>query len=948
MLVNHVQFAQQNFAYNNLNVEHGLAASETYTIVQDSLGYIWIGTESGISRYDGYNFKNYINPDKSVDNTVLRLFVDHKNRVWYSTYNGYFGFIQNDSMFNHPLGRSMNKLDFSFISNSYIDSSENIWMYNYSYGLIKIDKQNKIHKSHPINNSEKIRLLRKILNNNLFRVNHHHNNLELNKDATIPDPNKIAHHQNAFFLLIDKDEYYFAKGSRVYHVKNYRIVNSRIIDKDNPVYTLNLDNQDNIWVNLDSKGLHLFPARDLDAEPEILLKNYATSSITQDREGNYWITTMENGIFMLPSLNFYILPETYGKKILTFDFSDNHIYYHSYLDDIVKTNLKTYNNVRIKLPGKSSLVHSLSVTENKSLLVSSLFNLLVDTTGNSLLPATFNNLNHRLINDSVALTSGLRYFGKYDIKNKEIISITRNDMTINDAFEDMSGVIWLGTLNGLYVYKSGKIRHIDTSNTFLQYRMNTIEPFGDYLLLGTKAAGLGIYHPDDNKIISIIDEDNGLTSNNIRSLFIENDSTIWIGSVAGLSKIIITNNKLFSFHIFNYNQGNGFPSREVYEIKKHDSMLYVATDNGIIRFKPSCQPQICQPPTPHIENIIINDKEHIYSRNKVQLKYWQNTLLIQYKAVAIRNHDELNYRYKLENYDSKWINNKELTARYSHLPPGNYTFRIQSTLDNINYSEETKIYLSISKSYYQTTIFKIICAIVIISILLLIYKYLISLQRRKDEMRYRIFQSENNALRSQLHPHFIYNALCSMHDYILREQTNKADSYLSDFARLIRLSFENSKRDFIPLQQEIETIRLFLKLEESKFNDTLDYSIDTDPLIDAEISQVPPLLIQPLLENALIHGLTLKKGQKLLKIRFVKEKRSMILCEIKDNGIGRQRAGVISKSKNKHKYRVSSGLSNINKQITLINKMYNTNMELEITDQPEGGTLVKLRLYSIK
>jgi ligand-binding sensor domain-containing protein len=948
MFISYAMVAQQNYAYKNLSVEHGIAASETYTVVQDSCGYIWIGTESGISRYDGYNFKNYINSDKLVDNAILRLFVDYKNRIWYSTYNGYFGYIQNDRMYNHPLGRSMNStLDYGFMSNSYIDSSDNIWMFNYSNGLIKIDQQNKIHTTHSISSSTKTQILRKILKNNLFRVNHHHNNSVLHKDTIIPDPDKINQHQNAFFLLLNKDEYFFAKGPGVYHVKNNNIVKSKIIDRSNPVYTISLDNRNNIWVNLDSKGLHIFPNKDLDSKPEILLKNYATSSVTQDREGNYWITTMEDGVFMLPSLDYYILPETYQKKILTFDFSNNHIYYHSYLDDIVKMNMETYENTKIQLPGKSSLVHSLSVSYDNNLLVSSIFNLLIDTTGKTLMPSTFNNLNHRLLNDSVALTSGLRHFGKYDIKNKKVILDIRNEMTIVTAYEDSAGLIWLGTLNGLCVYEHGEVKHKDSTNTFLQYRINTIEPLGEYLLLGTKAAGLGIYNHAKNHIANIIDETNGLTSNNIRSLFVENDSTIWVGSVAGLSKILITNHNPFKFHILNYNQSNGFPSREVYQIKKYDSMLYVATDNGIIRFKPSCQPQICQPPKPHIENIIINDKEQINTKDRIELKHWQNTLLIQYKAIAIRNHDQLNYRYKLENYDGKWINNKELTARYSHLEPGNYTFKIQSTLDNLHFSKEKQIHFTISKSYYQTTIFKILCILVIISVLYFVYSYLIRLQHRKDELRYRIFQSENNALRSQLHPHFIYNALCSLHDYILRMQTKEADSYISDFAGLIRLSFENSKCNFIPLKQEVETIRLYLKLEESQFNGTFEFSIEIDSSIDPETIQVPPLLIQPLLENALIHGLVPQKGQKTLKINFKNDIKSMIICEIKDNGVGRQKAGPVNKNKYWHKYRVSSGISNIGKQITLINKMYSTNMELNIEDMEERGTIVKLRMYCI-
>ena len=202
------------------------------------------------------------------------------------------------------------------------------------------------------------------------------------------------------------------------------------------------------------------------------------------------------------------------------------------------------------------------------------------------------------------------------------------------------------------------------------------------------------------------------------------------------------------------------------------------------------------------------------------------------------------------------------------------------------------------------------------------------------------------SLRSQMNPHFIFNALNSVNSFIATNDERTANKYLSDFSKLMRAVLENSEEDFIPLQKEIQLIELYTKLEHFRFKDKFDYKISVEETIDIEAYKIPPMLLQPYIENAVWHGLRYKENKGILDIKICKKQKDQIEITIADNGIGRKKSKAL-KTENQKKHN-SKGLGNIKKRVTILNEMYKDKVDINIEDNQlnaeDVGTKVTVTL----
>ena len=196
------------------------------------------------------------------------------------------------------------------------------------------------------------------------------------------------------------------------------------------------------------------------------------------------------------------------------------------------------------------------------------------------------------------------------------------------------------------------------------------------------------------------------------------------------------------------------------------------------------------------------------------------------------------------------------------------------------------------------------------------------------------------SLRSQMNPHFIFNALNSVNHFVAQQDERTANKFLSEFSQLMRLVLENSQEDFIPLFKEQEILTLYLKLEHYRFRDKFDYEITIDETISTETLELPPMRIQPYIENAVWHGLRYKETKGKLELSIYNENGFLVVA-IKDDGIGRKKSAEL-KTANQKKHR-STGLKNIQERLHIINKVYKTHYRGEISDLNEqGGTHVRI------
>jgi len=241
------------------------------------------------------------------------------------------------------------------------------------------------------------------------------------------------------------------------------------------------------------------------------------------------------------------------------------------------------------------------------------------------------------------------------------------------------------------------------------------------------------------------------------------------------------------------------------------------------------------------------------------------------------------------------------------------------------------------KTQKKITYSLLFIVLVLLATSLLVYRS--SIQKRKANSLLAL-----RSLRSQMNPHFIFNSLNSVNSFIAQNDERKANKYLSDFSSLMRSVMENSKHDFVPVSSEIDILKLYLKLEHFRFQDKFDYTIDIDDSINQSDVEIPPMLIQPYIENAVWHGLRYKDEKGFLELKISKEGDSLCAVII-DNGIGREKS---QEMKTKHqKAGTSTGLKNTESRLNIINEIYKTRFTVAVEDlnkEEKTGTVVKIKI----
>tara|TARA_R110002074_G_scaffold133002_1_gene276545 strand:+ start:2473 stop:4668 length:2196 start_codon:yes stop_codon:yes gene_type:complete len=236
----------------------------------------------------------------------------------------------------------------------------------------------------------------------------------------------------------------------------------------------------------------------------------------------------------------------------------------------------------------------------------------------------------------------------------------------------------------------------------------------------------------------------------------------------------------------------------------------------------------------------------------------------------------------------------------------------------------------------------IIGSLILIALLLLFTAY----TQRKNVQQQKFANNllALKSLRTQMNPHFIFNALNSVNSFIASNDERAANKYLSEFSQLMRSVLENSEEDFIPLSKEIELLELYVKLEHFRFKDKFDYEVTVDESINVDDFVIPPMLLQPYVENAVWHGLRYKEDKGMLKIHFQQKDKETVSITIEDDGIGRKKSKEL-KTENQKKQK-SKGMGNIQKRISILNEMYKDKVDVIVEDafENEAGTLVRLTL----
>ncbi len=344
------------------------------------------------------------------------------------------------------------------------------------------------------------------------------------------------------------------------------------------------------------------------------------------------------------------------------------------------------------------------------------------------------------------------------------------------------------------------------------------------------------------------------------------------------------------------------------------------------------------PPVVFINNIKINGADTTLL-SYYNLSHYENNLEI-YISGVFGGKSELQYKYILEGKEPNWNYTTNTSMYYTALEPGNYVFQVFAMSDSGVWSKiPAVVTFSVNAPIYTSFwfLFSLLFLIVVI-VLIVVFISKRKAERRKilfEEGKRKVLVSELHALRSQMNPHFIFNTLSSIQSFITKNNSKDAVNYLSKFSKLMRGTLENTQKQKIPIKDEIETLELYMDLEKLRLNNKFKYNIIVDDKIDAQFEEIPPMLIQPYVENAIWHGISHKINDGLIRISFKLENENLLKCEIEDDGIGREKAIEINKEQKKNK---SLGMSITKDRLEIINSLKNSKLNINIIDLKENNT----------
>ncbi len=554
----------------------------------------------------------------------------------------------------------------------------------------------------------------------------------------------------------------------------------------------------------------------------------------------------------------------------------------------------------------------------------------------------------------------------FDIEKEKFLPIELSDEAGNTFFPEPrfclfqnDSIVWIGTINGLVKInpKTRSFKTFTTENSQLK-NDQIIAMHQNYegdLILGTYGGGVQIFNPITENNNTFTSEENGLVQDYVCGILPIDSTRYWLSTFDGLS---YWDTKLNLFVNTNKKQGlSHFEFNRYAFHKSSDGKFYFGNVNGVNRINADQIVGVNRPPILGLSSI------SKYYGNEDSL-YIQNTHLKQIKTIELTpdvtylqfdfylndfiGQEKSKVMTKLENTDDEWVSaNEKKQVRYRLLPQGNYTMLVKGFSSNGVSSVNTLEFKIISKPYfYNTWWFYLIVLGALTAIGSWLFRWRIQQikkeENEKQNIQKRFAALELQALQAQLNPHFIFNALGAIQYYIQVNDVESADIYLTRFAQLMRKYLDGSKEKMITLKKEIELLQIYSELEQLRFDKIFDIEFIVDPTLEIEDISLPSMMIQPFVENSVNHGLSPRKdGKGKLEIHFYQKNNSLI-CEIRDNGIGRKNAQV-----NKRKGHKSRGMKILDEKIQTMKMSGIMDIKIKISDWKKEddeypGTLVTL------
>lgn len=690
----------------------------------------------------------------------------------------------------------------------------------------------------------------------------------------------------------------------------------------------------NLWLTGTLPGVSLLKNRSECCT--IFYENYYISDVYKDNEGNILLGTFDAGILVIPNINqpdaiVNVKPDL----INTISVSEK----MGIMMGTSKGKLYSYNKGQLNLildKSKKSFLHVFENPDKNILIFDEGVIKILDQKTNAVNPIIEASLKDvAFIADTAYLATNIGLF-KSVISNTKKISTTRLKQVPNRTyfveFDDKKENLYVSTVHGLLVFN--KYFECDTIKQNNEHIYATgIYAHKNLIYINTKDKG--IFVVNKNKVIGNI-------------LPIINEKKV------NLQKIIFTGNSFIasarsSINLFKLNgefqktlySANEFTRSRIIDFTIYEGNLWISNLNGLQEIKINSPINKVTTPELFLKEIKVNDSAYV-QKNLNTFNNAQRKFTFVVSSPTLKNQETIVYHYRLIGYDDEWSINSysqnEIT--YNALSSGEYTFEIKAE-NQKRFSPTLTYSFTIYPPFYEKWWFITLIVALFLAIVFYIYRWQLNIQRKKSEQINELNASKLTAIQSQMNPHFIFNSLNSVQDLILKGDVEHSYTYITTFSNLVRRTLNYSEKDFIDFEQEIKLLELYLSLEKLRFKKDFNYEIIYK---DIEDIMLPPLLVQPFIENALVHGLLHKDGAKNLKITF--ELKELLICTVEDNGVGREKAKAI-KLRQRSEHESFSGRA-IKKRFEILSNVFDGAFGYEYEDLYENdegiGTKVTLMI----
>ncbi len=953
----------QQLIIKNYTVNDGLISNAIRRVFQDSKGFLWIATLEGLSKYDGHTFTGYNNANGLQHNMVNDFYEAKNGLVYIALNNGSInGIAENKVSYTTPVaGAVVNR----FITTPWqqvIATTDGKGLQLLKDGKLVIPGQ-----LYPTSTFTDIAILNDTsfiaTGDNFIRL--FNKNFEL-----IAEVNEGPYKYPEIKIYQDsKKRIWAGTTTGLKLIAGFPQKNKPILFEPLPAAFNVAALQKNIinaivetadgtlWFGTKAGLVKINP----DGSHKLITVNDGLSSniitdIFQDREKNIWIGTAVGLSKMVTKSGITLYPLDNGvwtndNLYLLFPFKENNFL------------VSTYNGVQVfdKVTGRFTPVINrgaemyFNVVKNAAIpMMVGFYNMATfDTVTfryDKKLAALPNNVS-RVISDKDGNFFSANLTSLYFTAGKKTIKIL--DYRISSLLIDRLGNLWAGTWgNGLfcikYFYTNDSLKIIENKNYLPGENIRWLyQDEKENIWAGSRYQGLYrmVKNKNDDFTISNFNQASGLTSNWVKEIMEDGKGNYWIASYNGLDKLIPRDT---GYRVFNFSRVHNFFTSIIGMQISKDHSLWIATGEGLAHITDGEMEKT--PPLPvYITKVFSPDSTYAPNTVNTYFSHKQNQLQFEFSSPGFINEKQILYSYRLSgSADTSFTTGtNQHTVSYASLQPGSYTFQVRALGWDGNWGSPASFAFIIKPAYWQTWWFITACIVITACIIYLFIKKRIQLIRHEAEMKQKIAATEMMALRAQMNPLFIFNCLNSIDNLIQMEEKEKATVYLSKFARLIRSILENSKSNIVPCWKDMETLQLYLELEALRFDNKFLYQVNISNEIINGDYKVPPLVIQPFVENAIHHGLLNKiEADKKLLVN-VSVINNQLHYSIEDNGVGRAKAAAY-KQLNKPAYQ-SLGMQITSERINLFNQQ--NNGAVKITDLYDElgnptGTKVEVNLIN--